>query len=53
MAEFPDYVDILNAPGHIQRFVQFVEHEVTELVPLVLLRLITPRHPDVAFRKLT
>jgi hypothetical protein len=32
---------------------EFVQYEVTELLPLVLLRLITPRHPDIAFRKLT
>jgi hypothetical protein len=50
---FQTNVDVLNAPGYIQRFVEFLQHEVTELLPLVLLRLIASRHPDIAFCKLT
>jgi hypothetical protein len=51
--EFPDYVDVLNAAGYVQRFVEFAQDEVTELVPLVLFGLIAPRRPHIAFRKLT
>jgi hypothetical protein len=32
---------------------EILQHMITELIPLVLLRLVIPRRPDIAFRKLT
>jgi hypothetical protein len=50
--EFPDYVNVFDAPGHVQSFEEFVKHKISRLIAFVLLRLIIPRHPDITFRKL-
>src|ERR1700733_12085876 len=51
--EFPNNIDILDASGYIQCLMEIVQHVITEVIALVLLRLIIPRYPDIAFRKLT
>ena len=38
--EFPYYANVLDAARHVQRFLEFVQHEATELVTLVLFWLI-------------
>ena len=35
--EFPDYVNVFDAPWDIQRLVEFVQHEISEVVTVVLL----------------
>ena len=43
----------LTRAGYVQGFVEFVQHEITELVPLVLLWLIAPGNPHITSCKLT
>jgi hypothetical protein len=39
-SKFPDHVDVFNASGHVQRFVEFAQHEVAEVMALEVLWLI-------------
>ena len=50
--KFPDNINVFDAPWYVQRFVEFVQHEVTEMVTLVLLWLIGSRNPHITSCKL-
>lgn len=47
-SELPHYVNVLYAAGYIQSLVKLVQHEIAELVALILLRLIFFGHPHIA-----